>query len=421
MNIQSTGIARQRRFVLLATARTTSVLGNGFGRVALAFGVLAQPGSTGADLSLVLACQAAPQLVFILLGGVIADRVSRARLMVGAELLAGAAWAALSALVFAGSSQFGLMAAGAVMAGLATAMFTPAMTGLVPELVDEAQLQAANAAIRLGQNIALMVGLAAAGVVVAVVGAGWALAINAISFVVSGLLIHLIGVPRRSGKPATGIGSDFLAGGKEFFSRQWLWVIAFQYAFVVAAINATVGVLGPLLSEQHYNGARDWSLLVGAQAVGTVAGAAGSARIAVPRPLLMGVIITFPVALPMVLLATHAHITVLIGGMFISGIAVAVFGVLWSTTLQQRVPGEVLSRVSSYDLFGALAFAPLGLLVAGPLATALGTEPVLWGCGGLVVLSSAAALTSAQVRNLRSSTPPEPEVKTGRVPSRRAS
>lgn len=350
MTARSTGLVQQHRFVLLATARTTSVLGNGFERVALAFGVLAQPGATGADLSLVLACQAAPQLVFILLGGVIADRVSRARLMVGAELLAGTARATLAALVFAGSSQFGLMTVAAVFAGLATAMFTPAMTGLVPELVDEAQLQAANAVMRLGQNIALMVGLAAAGVVVAVVGAGWALTINALSFVASGLLLHLIGVPRRTAKPATGLGSDFLAGGREFFSRQWLWVIAFQYAFVVAAINATVGVLGPLLSEQHYNGARDWSLLVGAQAVGTVAGAAASARLAVPRPLLIGVIITFPVALPMLLLATHAHITVLIGGMFISGVAVAIFGVLWSTTLQERAkrgsfPSELIRLI----------------------------------------------------------------------------
>ncbi|MEU6357806.1 MFS transporter [Streptomyces sp. NPDC047072] len=392
---------REGQFVLLMCARIVSVLGNGFARVALAFAVLSLPGSSAGRLSLVLACQALPQLVFILAGGVIADRMSRSRLMVLADLLGAASYTGLAAMVLTGHAPLTALCLFAVAAGTATAMFAPAMDGLVPSVVPAGRLQRANGMLRVGTNSSLLLGLALSGVTVALVGAGWALAINAASFVVSAALTARLRVaPRPRGKSSG--WADLREGWREFASRQWLWVVVAQYAVVVAALNANVGVLGPLTAEQHLGGARSWSVIVAAQAVGTIAGAGLAARVRVRRPLLVAVLCTFPAAVPIALLGAEAPVWLIAAAMFGAGVASDVFGVLWATTIQREIPEQVLSRVSSYDWFGSLAFAPLGLLVAGPVAAAVGTGPALAGCAGVVVLATAAALLSPQVRTLRS-------------------
>ncbi|MFE5890791.1 MFS transporter [Streptomyces sp. NPDC056468] len=391
---------RDPQFVRLACARVVSVLGNGFARVALAFAVLALPGAGAGRLSLVVACQALPQLVFVLAGGVIADRMSRSGLMVLADAVGAGAYAGLAAMVLTGHAPLVAMCLLAVAAGTATALFAPAMDGLVPLIVPADRLQRANGLLRMGTNSSLLLGLALSGVTVALVGAGWALALNAASFVVSAALIAPLRVAVRPRKRASG-WADLREGWQEFASRQWLWVVVSQYAVVVAALNANVGVLGPLTAEQHLGGARAWSVIVGAQAVGTIAGAGLAARVRVKRPILVGVLCTFPAALPIALLSAEAPVWLIATAMFGAGIASDVFGVLWATTIQREIPERALSRVSSYDWFGSLAFAPLGLLVAGPVAAAVGTGPALAGCAALIVLATTAALLSPQVRTLR--------------------
>ncbi|WP_406164804.1 MFS transporter [Streptomyces sp. NBC_00996] len=391
---------RDQQFVLLLCARVLSVLGNGFARVALAFAVLALPGASAGRLSVVLACQALPQLVLILVGGVIADRMSRARLMVLADVLGAAAYSGLAAMVLTGHAPLVALCLLAVAAGTATALFSPAMDGLLPLVVPADRLQQANGLLRMGTNSSLLLGLALSGVTVALVGAGWALALNAASFVASAALTARLRVAARPRRRSSG-WADLREGWQEFTSRQWLWVVVAQYAVVVAALNANVGVLGPLTAEQHLGGARAWSVIVAAQAVGTIAGAGLAARVRVNRPILVAVLCTFPAAVPIALLSADAPVWLIAAAMFGAGIAGDVFGVLWATTIQREVPEQVLSRVSSYDWFGSLAFAPLGLLVAGPIATAVGTSQALAGCAALVVLATTAALLSPQVRSLR--------------------
>ncbi|MFJ9537828.1 MFS transporter [Streptomyces sp. NPDC101225] len=390
---------RDGRFVMLAGARVVSVLGNGFARVALAFAVLALPGGDGGRLSLVVACQALPQLVFVLAGGVVADRMSRSRLMALADVLGAGAYGGLAAMVLTGHAPLVALCVLAALAGSATALFAPAMDGLLPLIVPADRLQRANGLLRMGSNSALLLGLTLSGVTVAFVGAGWALAINAASFVVSAALTSRLGVAAAPRRKASG-WADLREGWHEFSSRQWLWVVVVQYAVVVAALNANVGVLGPLMAEQHLGGARAWAVIVAARALGTIAGAGLAARVRVRRPMLVAVSCTFPAAVPIALLCVRAPVWLVAAAMFGAGIASDVFGVLWATTIQRHIPEHALSRVSSYDWFGSLAFAPLGLLVAGPLAQAVGTGRALAGCAALIVLATAAALLSPQVRRL---------------------
>ncbi|MFG3133470.1 MFS transporter [Streptomyces tendae] len=390
------------RFLLLVSARVISVLGNGFARVALAFAVLALPGATGSRLSLVLACQALPQLLFILIGGVIADRMSRSRLMALSDLLGAAAYGCLAAMVLTEHAPLVAMCALAVVAGTATALFSPAMDGVLPTVVPADQLQQANGLLRVGINISLLLGLALSGLAVAVVGAGWALALNAASFVISAVLTARLRLTSRPAKKSSG-WADLREGWKEFTSRQWLWVVVAQYTVVVAVLNAYVGVLGPLEAEEHLDGARAWSVIVAAQALGTISGAGFAARLKVRRPILVAVVATFPTAMPIGLLAADQAVWLVALSMFIAGFASDIFAVLWTTTIQREVPEEALSRVSSYEWFGSLSFAPLGLLVAGPVASAIGTGVALTVCTILVVVATAAALLSPSVRTLRAS------------------
>ncbi|MDQ1037018.1 MFS family permease [Streptomyces sp. V3I8] len=396
---------RDRRFVLLVSARTVSVLGNAFARVALAFAVLELPGASPGRLSLVLACQALPQLLFILVGGVVADRMSRSRLMALSDLLGAAAYAGLAVMVLSGHAPLPAMCLLAVLAGTATALFAPAMTGVVPSIVPAARLQRANGLLQMATNTSMLLGLALAGVTVAFVGAGWALALNAASFAASALFIKGLRVTAPPRKASSG-WADLRDGWREFASRQWLWVVVVQYAFVVAALNANVGVLGPLVAEEHLGGARAWSLIVAAQALGTIAGAGLAARVRVSRPVLVAVLATFPAAAPIALLALRAPVWSVAAAMFCAGVSSDVFAVLWTTTLHREIPEEVISRVSSYEWFGSLAFAPLGLLAAGPLASTAGTGRTLAGCATLVVTATALALLSPQVRGLRAPGPP---------------
>lgn len=393
------------------------MLGNGFARVALAFAVLALPGAGPGRLSLVLACQAVPQLVFILAGGVIADRMSRSKLMVVADVLGAGAYAGLAAMVLTAHAPLTAMCLLAVVAGTATAVFAPAMDGLVPLVVPVERLQQANGLLRVGINSSMLFGLALSGVTVALVGAGWALALNAASFVVSAAVTARLRVSARPRRKTSG-WVDLREGWREFASRQRLWVVVAQYAIVIAALNANVGVLGPLTAEEHLGGARAWSVIVAAQAVGTIAGAGLAARVRVKRPVLVAVLCTFPAAVPIALLSAQAPVWLIAVAMFCAGIAGDVFGVLWATTIQREIPEEALSRVSSYDWFGSLALAPLGLLVAGPIADSVGTSTALAGCAALVVLASTVALLAPQVRNLRAA---GESVSGGEAPSTRAS
>ncbi|MDG4823176.1 MFS transporter [Asanoa sp. WMMD1127] len=390
-----------RPFALLFTARTISVLGTGFGRVALAFAVLALPGSSPVTLSVVLACQALPQLVLILAGGVIGDRFPRRRVLLAAELFAGVAWTGLTLMFLTGHAPLVAVGVFAALAGVASAVFLPAYDGILPDLVPPERRQSANGLLRIGFNLGLILGLALAGTTVALVGAGWAVALNAASFFASALLIAVMPrVPAVARVPAS-VWSELRRGWREFASRQWLWAVVGQYAFVVAAINAYVGVFGPLLSVDRLGGAPAWSAITAAQAAGTFLGVGIAVRVHPRRPILVAALVTATAALPMVLLAVAAPLLVVVTAAFLAGVAGDVFGVLWSTTLQREVPAEALSRVSSWDLLGSLSFAPLGLLVAGPIAGATGTPAALLGCAALVVLATAGALLAPEVRRLR--------------------
>lgn len=360
-------LLRDKRFAMLFTARTTSVLGSAFGPVALAFGVLDLPDASAATLTAVLVAQSVPEIALMLFGGVIADRVPRHLLMMGAELVSALAFASLAAMFVTGHAPLPALMVCSAVVGTSFALFYPALTGVVPDVVAAERLQTANALLRFGMNGARLLGLALAGGMVALVGAGWALAVNALGFLISATLLANLRLGRNPRKGATtSVLVDLREGWREFSSRRWLWVTVLQFSLVIAAMQAAFGVLGPVIAKEEMGGAAGWSLVLLGQSVGTLVGVAVSMRLRPRRPLLLATPMVFAVAVPVLLLGVSAPLALVVAGSFALGVGFNVFGVLFETTMQREIPREALSRVSAYDALGSFMIGPVGLMAAAP-------------------------------------------------------
>ncbi|GAB3818898.1 MFS transporter [Kribbella italica] len=390
------------RLWLLFSARTVSVLGNAFGPIAIAFGVLALPGATPGVLATVLAAQTVPQLALVLLGGVIGDRFPRYRVLVVAELMAAAGYAALAAMLLTGWAPIGMLTGAAFVTGVASALLLPSLTGVMAEVVGEGDRQRANAQLKLGTNCARIAGLFAAGATVALLGPGVALAVDAATYVVAAILLGALKLPVTVRTERRDVLTELRTGWREFSRRQWLWATVCAAAFINAASTAGFGVLGPVLLRDRPGGSVLWSIVLVGYAAGMLAGVFVVLRIRPRRPLVVATAMTPLLALPLIALGLELPVPVVAAAAFCSGVAMDVFGVLWETAVQNGIPAELLSRVGAYEYLAALSLKPVGSIAAGVLATGLGAAPALLLFGGVVVLAGTAAALVPGVRHLES-------------------
>lgn len=391
---------RSKPFRLLFAGELVSLLGTAVAPVALAFAVLDLTGSA-TDLGYVLAAGWLPQVVFILIGGVLGDRLPRNLVMVGANLLSAAAQAATAALLLAGVAQPWHLAVLAAVRGTATALFFPAAQAVVPEVVDAELLQPANALLRLAQSSSRVVGAGVGGVAVAAAGPGWAIGFDAATYLASALILVPMHIPRVVGERGKTILRDLIEGWNEFRSREWLWVIVVCASVTNLVATASFAVLGPLVAKLYLGGAAAYGAILAAQGAGFIVGGVLSLRWRPERPLLVSMIALLPTAAEIGCFA-GVRVTALIATVgFFAGVGLEVFGVNWITALQQHVPSRVLSRVNSYDALGSFVLIPLGLVIAGPLADRFGLTDTLWAFLAIGVGATGAALLSSDVRNLR--------------------
>jgi MFS family permease len=388
-----------REFRLLFLGRTTSFIGNAFANVALAFAVLELTGSK-ADLGYVLAARSVPQVVFLLVGGIWADRLARHLVMVNANLVSGLSQAGIAVLLLAGHAQvWHLMALGAVN-GTSSAFFFPAASGIVPQTVPKPMLQSANAILRLGSNGSWIVGAALGGLIVAATSPGVGIAADAATYVLAALFTALIRLPKELRMETTNFFAELKDGWLEFRSRTWLWVIVLQFGFVNAVELGTQGVLGPAIAKDELGGATAWGLILTADALGLIAGGLLLLRLK-PRRILLAATLGFLLTIPFLLgLAGPVPLVALIGLAALAGIGSEIFGIMWDTTMQQEIPEEKLSRLYSYDALGSWVLIPIGLAVAGPAAELFGTRPTILGATAISLTATLAVLFVRDVRTI---------------------
>ena len=397
------GLLRERDLGRLFAARLVSAFGSAMAPIAMAFGVLELTGSATA-MGAVIASQTGAAALFQLLGGALADRGSRQRVMVIADLLALTSQAAIAVLLISGEPTVAELAALMAVTGVAFALHYPAAMGLVPLVVDAEKLQSANGLLSLARSGAIGMGAASAGVLVATVGAGWAMAIDAATFGVSAALVATLRLRPQMRSARTSVLRDLRAGWREFTSHRWLWTVVLQFSVLLAAYQASFAVVGPLVAKRLLGGPTDWGWIAGAYGVGLLCGGAAALRLRVDRPVLVGTLMTLLLALPPLLLAGPAPVWAIAAGALVAGVGFELFLVLWYTTLQTHVAPEALSRVIAYDTLGSIVLVPLAEAAAGPAADAVGTSTTLWIAVALIVLPTLAVLGVPEVRTLRSRT-----------------
>ena len=391
---------RSAAFRALASARIVSVLGGSVAPVALAFAVLDLTGSA-TDLGVVVGARSLANVAFLLVGGVVADRLPRQVVLVGSSLAAALTQGLVAALVLTRTDSVALLAALSALNGAVSAFALPAAAALQPQTVDRAQLQQATALVRIGLSGAMILGASLGGVLVAAVGPGWGIALDAASFAVAASLFARVRVPAaaEAARSGTRVWTDLVTGWGEFTSRTWLWVVVAAFLVVNAMVAGCTGVLGPLVANGSV-GRAGWGLALSAQAAGYVAGGIVALRLRIRRLLRFGMACAAGEALLMVALGTRPVLPVLLVTAFAGGFAIEQFGVAWETSMQQHVPADRLARVYSYDMLGSFLAMPLGEVAAGPVAAAVGLDVALLGAAAVVVLATAAALSSRSVRDL---------------------
>jgi MFS family permease len=392
-------VLRRRDFRLLFLGQGVSVLGDRMVAVALAFAVIHLGGSES-EVGLVLAVGWAPLVLTILAGGVVADRTSRRAVMVAADLVRIVSQGTMAVLIITGVAEIWMLAALAGVTGAATGLFNPASTGLLPEVVADDELQPANALRSAAISGSEILGPALAGVLVATVGAGWAIGVDAATFAISAICLALLRPPARERRERASFFAELREGWVAFRSRRWVWTVVACTAVVNMAWGAW-SALGPTIAENDLGGPAVWGTVLAVVGVGALAGSLVATRVRPLRPLVLFAWSGGVFGLPLAFLAAAAPAPLLALSAFISGVALMLGGSVWFSTLQRHVPDEWLSRVSAYDWFGSYAFYPLGLALSGVLAGAIGIHETLWLAFGLLVVSSAGLLALPDIRNFR--------------------
>ena len=397
------GPLRERNFFLLFVGQSVSSLGNALVPVALAFALLDLTHSA-ADLGYVLGAEAAAQVAFLLAGGVIADRISRRTVMLASDVVRGAAEAVLGVLLLTGRPSVLAIGVLAVAQGAAGAAFLPAASGLTPAVVSPANLQQANQLQQVASAAAGIAGPALAGILVVTASPGWAILADAASFGVSVALLAAMQLDNISRPARQHFLSDLREGWDEFRSHSWLWPMVLAFSLVNVLVGA-YSVLGPVASQRYLGGAAAWATVATIGGVGSVAGGLLAARLRPRHPLRLGVSVAIFGSFTPLAFAAGLPVPAIAAIAALAGTGIIVFMSLFNSTMQRQIPEHALSRVTSYTWFGALIAYPLGLAVAGPIASVLAVRTALLLTGALWILALGSLLCVRDVRKLTDEAP----------------
>ncbi|MGW1810030.1 MFS transporter [Streptomyces sp. NPDC002078] len=392
-----------RDFALFFVARAVARLGDTMLPVALAAGLLEHGYGAGA-VGLAMASTAAAFAGLVVFGGVIADRFSTRRLMIGADLVRLVTQSLTAGLFCTGHVVLWQICAIGFVNGVAGAVFQPGVASTVPRLA--ADIQGANGAIRIAESAAQLAGPAVAGLLVGFASPGAVFAAHAATYATSALCLLLLRLPPlpEGGSAATGRGmrafrADLVQGWREFRSRTWLWgVIAVWCLYMIAVWGPTVPLVATEVVQQH--GPRAYGLVNSALGAGTVVGGLLALRLRPRRMLRAGALSLFAFFGFPAAVGAGLGVPAMAAGAAVAGAGMSFWGVMWATSVQTQVPPDVLNRIHAYDVAGSLAMMPVGQALAGPAADALGAGHVLLVSAATSLAVAIALLAVPAIRDL---------------------
>ena len=398
-------VLRLRNFRNLFIGEAVSLLGDGLFPVALTFGVL-DLNNSGTDVGIVLAAFSLPMVLFTLVGGVWSDRLRREWVMIVSDVVRFVTMGIIAALLLAGRAEVWSLAVLGFAYGCGDAFFFPAYTGLIQQIVPPERLQEANALRGVADGFGWFVGPSISGVLVALIGAGGTLGLDAVTFLVSAGFLLTLHVPAllRTRPPATFV-AELRDGWREVWSRTWLWVMMLRAMLVLFVTIAPLQVLGPLsLTARYHSAARSaalWGVMVGLFSLGMLVGGLIALYYRPRHPMVVCALCGTTASVPMAALAFGLSPGGLVAVWFSRGIAIGVFSAIWDATLQLRIAPESMARVSSWDWMTAGGLWPVGLVLAGPIAQLMGVTDALWLSAVLGLVCSVWVLLVKDVWRLR--------------------
>jgi MFS family permease len=389
---------RQRSFGWYFASRFVNTLGTMMASIALAFAVLDITGSASA-LGQVLAAHTVPMIVLLLWGGVISDRLPRTLVLQLSNVASALTQGAIAFLVITGTAELWMLIALSAVHGAVSAISFPAMASMVPQLVPRSQLQPANALLSLTRNGLTVLGPTIGALLVVTVGSGWALAIDAATWLVSALLLLPVRLPPRERKQSTSTVAELREGWEFFWSTTWLWAVVIGFGALNMIHNGALFTLGPVVGQETI-GRQGWGYVLSAEALGLLAMAVVLLRVPLRRPLFWGMLAIALAGLPMVVLGADPTLVALVASAFVAGAGIEVFSMGWNLAMQENIEDDMLSRAYSYDALGSFIAMPVGQLAWGPLGVAFGNSRVLVVSGIAYAAICLLVLCSRSVRDL---------------------
>jgi MFS family permease len=390
---------RNRNFAWYFASRFVNTLGNMMASIALAFAVLDITDSPSA-LGQVLAAHTVPMVAVLLYGGVIADRFPRTLVLQFSNLASATSQGAIALLVLTGSAEVWMLVVLSAVHGVVSGVGFPAMASVLPQLVPRTELQPSNALISLTRNGMMVIGPTLGALLVVTVGSGWALAVDAATWLLAALLLVPVRIPARepSAEPSNTV-RELREGWTFFWATPWLWAVVVGFGVLNAIHMGAWFTLGPAVADDTI-GRQAWGYVLSAEAAGLLLMTVVLLRVRLERPLLLGMLGMSLVAPPMLLLGVSPTLVGLVVTAFLAGVGTEVFGMGWNLAMQENIEDGMLSRAYSYDALGSFVAMPIGQLAYGPLAVAFGFQPVLVVSAIVYVCVVALVLCSRSVRDL---------------------
>ncbi|WP_052460611.1 MFS transporter [Microbacterium gorillae] len=381
-------------------ARALTMITASMSSVAIAFAVLGISNDPRA-LSAVLAAVMIGNITFLLIGGVVADRLPRALVIQTCWAVNILTTGAMATLIFTGVATIPLLVALGALMGASSAFVMPAMQAILPQLVTPEVLQRATASISFVRAASTIGGPVIAGILVATAGPAWALVVEAAGLACAIPMLAMVRLPppARSG---SSLFRDLRDGWNAFRSRTWLWVIVVVFGLLNAIHIGAWGIAGPYIAKNDPAlGVTGWGWVLGAEAAGTLVMTLVLMRVPLRRPLRYGMLGVAAFALPLGLLGWHPAVVPLALLAFIAGAGNDVFSTGWQLALFEHVPRDMLSRVSSYDMLGSFLAMPLGTLIFGWLLTVADARVVLMTASILFAVIALGTLLVPSVFGMR--------------------
>jgi len=394
-------VLRHPNFRRLWLGQAASVFGDALVVVGIGIFVTRHTGSSR-DVGFVLTSYALPLVLFLVLGGVVADRLPRRTVMIASDLVRGSAHGLLAILIATGVVQIWHMVVIGAVYGSAEAFFRPAYSGLVPQTVPESEIQHAQALAGVSNEVAMFASPAVATVLLFSVGPSAVFAVDAVTFAISASLLCRVAARTRGETAArTSLLREMGEGWRAVRERAWVWATVAGFSIALLTGLAPFFVLGAQVAHQVYGSSAVYGVASAAWGLGTAAGTLAGGRWRPRFPMRAGLIACAPWPAVTTIFALGPPLPVLYAVIAAGGLGLGLFIVWWETALAERIPPHLLSRVSAWDWMGSMALLPLGYVLAGPLGQVVGDRTVLVAGGIIGVTAVALALLPRETRQLR--------------------